>query len=213
MSWSTAASSCRAAARSCWPTPKYAAPTSAPERGRGVIAGAPPRQGFSYTQTGIFSNRRSTRPGCEGVLVRLPFAPRAVLLHPNRVRTEGGAPTSKSGFSYTKTGFFSNRRCTRPGCEGALARLPFAPRAVLLHLDRDSPASKPGFFSNRRSTRAGCEGALARLPFAPRAVLLHLDRDSATSKRDSSRTVGAPAPGAKVLDRGSGGQSASGAPP
>src|SRR5690606_18023057 len=52
MSWSTAASSCRAAARSCWPTPKYAAPTSAPERGRGVIAGAPPRQGFSYIKTG-----------------------------------------------------------------------------------------------------------------------------------------------------------------
>src|SRR5690606_4428404 len=75
-----------------------------------------------------------------------------------------------------------HRRSTRPGCEGVLVRLPFAPRAVLLHLDRDSPASKPGFFSNCRSTRPGCEGVLVRLPFAPRAVLLHLDRDSPASK-------------------------------
>src|SRR5690606_18500577 len=104
-SWSTAASSCRAAERSCWPTPKYAAPTSAPERGRGVIAGAPPRQGFSYIKTGG-SPRTVGAPetGAKVFWLDSPFAPRAVLLHPNRVRTEGGAPTSKPGFSYIKTG-------------------------------------------------------------------------------------------------------------
>src|SRR5690606_2622355 len=126
-----------------------------------------------------------------------------ILLHPNRdsSRTVGApAPGAKALWldslshrgrcSYTQTGILlhqnrgslSNGRSTRPGCEGVLVRLPFAPRAVLLHLDRDSPASKPGFFSNRRSTRPGCEGVLARLPFAPRAVLLHPNRDSPASK-------------------------------
>src|SRR5690606_6329642 len=103
--------------RSCWPTPKYAAPTSAPEGGRGVIAGAPPRPGFSYTQTGVLlhQNRNSPRtvgapaPGAKVLWLDSLFAPRAVLLHLNR-----GSPTSKPGFS-------SNCRSTRPGCEGALA--------------------------------------------------------------------------------------------
>src|SRR5690606_42047582 len=109
-SWSTAASSCRAAERSCWPTPKYAAPTSAPERGRGVIAGAPPRPGFSYIKTGG-SPRTVGAPeaGAKVLWLDSPFAPRAVLLHLNR-----GSPTSKPELS-------PNRKSTRPGCEGVLA--------------------------------------------------------------------------------------------
>src|SRR5690554_66186 len=129
MSWSTAASSCRAAERSCWPTPKYAAPTSAPEGGRGVIAGVPSRPGLSYTQTGGSPRTvGAPAPGAKALWL-------VSLSHRGRC-------------SYTQTGF--------------------APGAVLLHLDRDSPASKPGFFSNGRSTRPGCEGVLVRLPFAPR---------------------------------------------
>src|SRR5690606_12435275 len=165
-SWSTAASSCRAAERSCWPTPKYAAPTSAPERGRGVIAGAPPRQGFSYTQTGG-SPRTAGAPeaGAKVFWLDSPFAPRAVLLHLDRE-----SPASKPGF-------FSNRRSTRAGCEGVLAWRPFRTEAVRLHLDRDSATSKTGFSSNGSSTRPGCEGfgsgaALVRR----RAVVPPVDR-------------------------------------
>src|SRR5690606_1108419 len=101
----------------------------------------------------------------------------------------------RPGFSYMKTGgsprtvgapeagakvFWLDSLSHRGRC--SYTQTGFAPGAVLLHLDRDSPASKPGFFSNRRSTRPGCEGALARLPFAPRAVLLRPHRDSPTSK-------------------------------
>src|SRR5690606_12272006 len=104
----------------CWPTPKYAAPTSAPERGRAVIAGVPPRPGFSYIKTG--------------------GSPRTV-----------GAP---------------------------------APGAKVLRLDSLSHRGRCSY------TQTG---------FAPGAVLPHPNRDSPTPKPGSSRTVGAPAPGAKVL--------------
>src|SRR5690606_32867083 len=151
--WSTAASSCRAAARSCWPTPKYAAPTSAPDGAEAFIAGAPPRPGFSYIKTG-----GSPRT------VGAPEAGAKVFWF-DSLSHRGRCSYIQTGFSYTKTGFFSNRRSTRPGCEGALARLPF-------RTGGGAPTSKPGFsytktgfFSNRRSTRPGCEGALAWLPF------------------------------------------------
>src|SRR5690554_4565617 len=154
MSWSTAASSCRAAERSCWPTPKYAAPTSAPDGAEALSQEHHQDRDSPTPKPGSYQTVGAPAPGAKVFWLDSPFAPRAVLLHPNRVRTGGGAPTSKPELS-------PHRRSTRPGCEGALARLPFAPRAVLLHLDRDSPASKPGFFSNRRSTRPGCEGVLA----------------------------------------------------
>src|SRR5690606_35011905 len=132
-------------------------------------------------------------------------------------RCSGSTPFSHRGrCSYTQTGILlhPNRNSPRtvgapaPGAKVFWLDSPFAPRAVLLHLNRDSPASKPGFPSNRRSTRPGCEGALARLPFrteggAPTpkpgshrgrcsyiqtGILLH-------PNRNSPRTVGAPAPG------------------
>src|SRR5690606_15765876 len=132
--WSTAASSCRAAARSCWPTPKYAAPTSAPEGGRGVIAGAPPRQGFSYIKTG--GSPRTVGAPEAGAKVfwfdslshrgRCSYVQTGILLHPNRdsPRTVG-APA--------------------PGAKVLWFDTLFAPRAVLLHPNRDSPTSKPEF--------------------------------------------------------------------
>src|SRR5690606_12902385 len=164
-SWSTAASSCRAAERSCWPTPKYAAPTSAPEGGRGVIAGAPPRQGFSYIKTGG-SPRTVGAPeaGAKVLWLDSLFAPRAVLLHPNRVRTEGGAPTPSPGFSSIKT--------------GGSARTVGAP----------APGAKVFWFDSV-SHRGRCS-------YIQTGILLH-------PNRDSSRTVGAPAPGAKVFWFGS----------
>src|SRR5690606_24133789 len=81
----------------------------------------------SYSQIGVLphQNRGSSRtvgapaPGAKVLWLDTLFAPRAVLLQPNR-----GSPTSKPGFS-------SNRRSTRPGCEGALARHPFRTEAVL----------------------------------------------------------------------------------
>src|SRR5690606_20164271 len=183
-SWSTAASSCRAAARSCWPTPKYAAPTSAPEGGRGVIAGAPPRPGFSYTQTGILSNRRSTRPGCEGALACHPF------------RTEGGAPTPKPGFSYIKTGGPSRTvGAPAPGAKVLWLDTLFAPGAVLLHPNRGSPTPKPGSSRTVGAPAPGAKVLWLDSLFAPRAVLLH-------PNRNSPRTVGAPAPGAKGFGPG-----------
>src|SRR5690606_31376362 len=101
------------------------------------------------------------RRGAAGRPRSTPRLPRR-LTGPRRYRRS----TTKTGILlHPNRGFPSNRRSTRGGCEGVLVRLPFAPRAVLLHLNRGSPASKPGFFSNRRSTRPGCEGALVRHPF------------------------------------------------
>src|SRR5690606_20853997 len=120
-------SSCRAAARSCWPTPKYAAPTSAPEGGRGVIAGAPPRPGFSYIKTGG-SPRTVGAPEAGAKVLwldslshrgRCSYIQTGILLHQNR-------------------GSLSNRRSTRPGCEGALVRHPF-------RTEGGAPTPKPGF--------------------------------------------------------------------
>src|SRR5690606_20725453 len=73
----------------------------------------------------------------------------------------------------TKTGILlhQNRGSPRtvgapaPGAKVLWLDSLFAPRAVLLRPNRDSPTSKPGFSSNRRSTRPGCEGVLACLPF------------------------------------------------
>src|SRR5690606_22526796 len=203
-SWSTAASSCRAAERSCWPTPKYAAPTSAPEGGRGVIAGAPPRQGFSYIKTGG-SPRTVGAPeaGAKVFWLDSPFAPRAVLLHLNR-----GSPTPKPGSSrtvgapapgakalwldslshrgrcsYIQTGILlhQNRGSSRtvgapaPGAKVLWLDSLFAPRAVLLRPNRDSPTSKPGFSSNCRSTRPGCEGFWTGAPGVSRRAVRRPD--------------------------------------
>src|SRR5690606_14977808 len=96
--------------------------------------------------------------------------------------------------SYIQTGVLlhQNRDSSRtvgapaPGAKALWLDSLFAPRAVLLHLNRGSPTSKPELSPHRRSTRPGCEGALARLPFAPRAVLLHPNRDSPTSKPELS---------------------------
>src|SRR5690606_26589202 len=136
---STAASSCRAAERSCCPTPKYAAPTSAPDGAEALSQGhhqdrdSPTPKPGSYQTVGapapgakvLWLDSLSHRGRCS--YTQTGFSPGAVLLHPNR-----DSPTSKPELS-------PNRRSTRPGCEGALARLPFAPRAVLLHPNRDSP--------------------------------------------------------------------------
>src|SRR5690606_27970555 len=91
-----------------------------------------------------------------------------ILLHPNRIspRTVGApAPGAKALWldslshrgrcSYTQTGF--------------------APGAVLLHLNRDSPASKTGFSSNCRSTRPGCEGFWTGAPGVSRRAVLRPD--------------------------------------
>src|SRR5690606_17270592 len=101
-------------------------------------------------------------------------------------RTEGGAPTPKPG---------SHRgRCS------------YVQIGILLHQNRDSsrtvgaPAPRAKvFWFDSLSHRGRCS-------YIQIGILLH-------PNRGSPRTVGAPAPGAKVLDRGSGGQSASGAPP
>src|SRR5690606_32857525 len=148
--WSTAASSCRAAARSCWPTPKYAAPTSAPDGAEAFIAGAPPRQGFSYIKTG--GSPRTVGAPEAGAKVfwfdslshrgRCSYTQTEILLHQNR-------------------GFSSNRRSTRPGCEGVLVRRPFRAGRGAPTSKSEFSYTKPGFFSNRRSPRPGCEGALA----------------------------------------------------
>src|SRR5690554_1378362 len=99
MSWSTAASSCRAAARSCWPTPKYAAPTSAPDGAEALS------QEYRQDRVLLHQNRDSPTPkpgssrtvgapeaGAKVFWLDSLFAPRAVLLHLNR-----GSPTSKPG--------------------------------------------------------------------------------------------------------------------
>src|SRR5690606_39294347 len=60
-----------------------------------------------------------------------------ILLHPNRDSSRTvGAPA--------------------PGAKVFWLDSLFAPRAVLLHLNRGSPTSKPGLSPNRRSTRPGC---------------------------------------------------------
>src|SRR5690606_17949006 len=125
-----------------------------------------------------------------------------VLLHPIR------------GYSTSNPGFFSNRRSTRAGCEGALACLPF-------RTEGGAPTPKPRFSCIKNGSPSRTVGAPApgakvlwldslshrgRCSYVQIGILLH-------QKRGSPRTVGAPAPGAKGLDRGSGGQSASGAPP
>src|SRR5690606_11442167 len=90
--------------------------------------GAPtPKPGFSYIQTGGPSRTvGAPAPGAKVLWLDTLFAPRA------------GAPTPKPGFSYTQTGIFSNRRSTRPGCEGVLVGLPF-------RTEGGAPTPKPGF--------------------------------------------------------------------
>src|SRR5690606_6649164 len=64
--------------------------------GRGLCRTRSHRGRCSYNKTNPTPNRRSTRPGCEGVPD--PFAPRRC--------------------SYNKTNPTPTRRSTRPGCEG-----------------------------------------------------------------------------------------------
>src|SRR5690606_6844409 len=95
------------------------------------------------------------------------------LLHPNR-------------------GSLSNGRSTRPGCEGALARLPFAPRAVLLHPNRNSPRTVGAPAPGAQVRSFDSLSHRGRCSYIQTGILLH-------QKRGSPRTVGAPAPGAKGL--------------
>src|SRR5690606_30977988 len=135
-----------------------------------------PNRDSPTSKPGFFSNRRSTRAGCEGALARLPFAPRAVLLHPNRVRTEGGAPTSQSGFAYIKTGVLLEPQERLPRVRRCSGLTPFSHRGrcsysqigVLLHRNR-------GSLSNRRSTRPGCEGFWTGAPGVSRRAVLRPD--------------------------------------
>src|SRR5690606_15512370 len=158
--------------------------------------------------------------------VPAPFAPGAVLLQthlpPPRIvgapvsganacqagSHRGGAPTHEPATT-------SRRRSTRLGCECVPA--PFAPGAVLLHMNLPpprivgapasganmcrtgshrggAPTNTPATTPYRRSTRLGCECVLDR--FAPGAVLLQMNLPP-------PRIVGAPAPGANVCLPGS----------
>src|SRR5690606_31477880 len=95
---------------------------------RTECAPPPPARGSSYiTPGGPPRTVGAPAPGAKVFWFGSLSHRGRVLLHPNR-----DSPTSKPELS-------PNRRSTRPGCEGALARLPFAPRAVLLHPNRDSP--------------------------------------------------------------------------
>src|SRR5690606_16420771 len=88
----------------------------------------------------------------------------------------------------------------------------FAPRAVVPHPNRDSPTPKPGSSRTVGAPAPGAKVLWLDSLFAPRAVLLHPNRvrtegGAPTSKSGfsyiktggPSRTVGAPAPGAKVF--------------
>src|SRR5690606_14739578 len=91
-------------------------------------------------------------------------------------RTEGGAPTPRPGFSYIKTGGPSRTvGAPAPGAKVFWLDSLFAPRAVLLRPNRDSPTSKTGFSSNCRSTRPGCEGFWTGAPGVSRRAVLRPD--------------------------------------
>src|SRR5690606_25551810 len=112
-----------------------------------------PIRGYSTSNPGFFSNRRSTRAGCEGALACLPF------------RTEGGAPTPKPGFSYIKTGGPSRTvGAPAPGAKvlwldtlSHRGRCSYVQIGILLHPNRGSP-------SNCGGPRPGREGVLAGHP-------------------------------------------------
>src|SRR5690606_32227590 len=100
-----------------------------------------PKPGFSYIKTGGPSRTvGAPAPGAKvfwfdslshrgrGSYTQTGFAPGAVLLHPNRVRTGGGAPTSKPELS-------PHRRSTRAGCEGLWTGAPGVSRRAVLRPD------------------------------------------------------------------------------
>src|SRR5690554_2545995 len=122
MSWSTAASSCRAAERSCWPTPKYAAPTSAPDGAEALSQEHHQDRDSPTPKPGSYRTVGAPAPGAKVFWFdslshrgRCSYVQIGILLHQNRgsPRTVGAPAPGAKGFGPGLRGV-SRRAVLRP---------------------------------------------------------------------------------------------------